>query len=247
MTADLIRDPQSSFLLIIRSESTMTDQLLARIEKLERQNKRMRVALSALCLGLGALLTMGQTLPKKAENSRERIEVREIVLSDGVMSAKLTPGSLVFNAKSGYQAEKATITASGISLGGRYVAELKPTGLICSRDGMPRFDLNVGEIGAQVAFKNPSGLLGTMIDENTIVLINNTGMLSMRPEHLFLQKEEADAFLTPHSLKIRDTDKYKAVLGQVDPTASKTGGTRARNAASLTLLDKEDTVVWQAP
>ena len=46
----------------------MTDQLLARIEKLERQNKRMRVIMTGLCLCLGALLTMGQMLPKKTEN-----------------------------------------------------------------------------------------------------------------------------------------------------------------------------------
>ncbi|MBN1566719.1 MAG: hypothetical protein JXA73_02660 [Acidobacteria bacterium] len=225
----------------------MTDQLLARIERLERQNKRMKAALSALCLFLGTLLTMAQTLPKKAGNSMDRLEVREIVLSDGATSAKLTPGSLTFNAKSGYEAEKAAITASSISLGGRYATEIKPTGLTCSRDGAPRFDLHVGEIGAQVALKNPSGLLGTMLDETTLVLINNSGMLSMRPEHLFLQKGEADALLSPSSLRIRDTDKYKAILGQVDPTTLKTGEARAGNAASLILSGKDDTVIWQAP
>ncbi len=225
----------------------MTDHLLARIEKLERQNKRMRVTLSALCLCLGTLITMGQTLPKKTEHKTERLEVREIVLSDGATSAKLTPGSLIFNAKSGWEAEKTTIAASGISMGGRYATEIKPTGMVCSRDGVPRFDLNVGEIGAQVALKNASGLLGTMLDETTIVLINNVGMLSMRPEHLFLQKEEADSLLSPGSLKIRDADKYKAILGQVDLTTPQTGDTRARHAASLTLLGKDDTVVWKAP
>jgi hypothetical protein len=90
-------------------EGIMTDQLLARIEELERQNKRMRVALSGLCLCLGALFTMGLILPQKPENIMERLEVREIVLNNGVMSAKLTPQSLIFSAKSGYEAEKATI------------------------------------------------------------------------------------------------------------------------------------------
>jgi hypothetical protein len=185
----------------------MTDQLLARIEKLESQNRKMKIAMSALCLCLGALLTMGQTLPKKTESSMDRLEVREIVLSDGATNAKLTPASLVFNAKSGPAADKATITASGMIVGGRYSTELKPTGLACTRDGVLRFDLHVGEIGAQVAIKNGSSLLGTMLDENTIVLINNTGMLSMRPEHLFLQKGESDALLSPIALKIRDAEK----------------------------------------
>jgi hypothetical protein len=225
----------------------MTDQLLARIEKLERQNKRMRVAMSALCLCLGALLTMGYMLPQKTDNSMQRIETREIILSDGTMSAKLTPGSLVFNARSGYEAEKAAITASGISMGGRYAVELKPTGLIYNRDGVPRFDINVGEIGAALAFKNGAGLMGTMLDETTIVLINDSGILSMRPEHVFIQRGEADAFLAPSLLRIRDTDKYKAILGQADPIASKTGNAPARSAASLTLLGKDDAVVWQAP
>ncbi len=225
----------------------MTGQLLARMEKLERQNKRMKMAISAMCLCFGALLTMAQTFPQKTESSMKRIEVQEIVLNDGAMSAKLTPGSLVFSGKSEYRAEKATITASGISLGSRYVTEIKPTGLICSRDGVPRFDLSVGEIGAALAFQNESGLMGTMFDETTMVLRNSNGILSMRPEHIFLQKGEADAFLTSNLLRIRAADKSKAILGQADPIASKTGDAHARSATSLTLVGKDDTVVWQAP
>ena len=181
----------------------MTDQLLERIENLERQNKRMRVVVSGLCLCLGALLTMGHVLPQKTESSMERLEAREIVLSDGVMSAKLTPGSLVFSAKSGQEAEKATITASEISLGGRYSTAIRPEGMICSREGVPRFDLVVREIGASIAFKNAAGLMGSMLDESIMVLMNDGAMVSMRPEHVFLQKGEADSLLTPSSLKIR--------------------------------------------
>jgi hypothetical protein len=225
----------------------MTDQLLARIEKLEKQNRRMKGAISALCLALGALLTMGQILPKKTVSGVDRIEVREIVLNDGTMSAQLTPTSLIFSGKSAYGTEKATVSASGISLGGRYATEIKSTGLTCSRDGLPRFDLSVGEIGAAIAFKNGSGLMGTMLDETTIVLINDAGILSLRPEHLFLQKGEADAFLAPSLLKIRDAEKYKAVLGKTDPPLPKTANAHAVSAASLTLLGKDDAVVWQAP
>jgi hypothetical protein len=225
----------------------MTDQLLARIVKLERQNKRMRVVTSGLCLCLGALLTMGLVLPQKTENSRERLEAREILLSDGVTSAKLTPNSLIFSGKSGYEAEKATITASSISLGGRFVTEIRPEGMICSRDGVPRYDLSVREIGASIAFKNGSGLMGTMLDETTMVLMNDDGMLSMRPEQIFLQKGEADALLAASSLRVRDTDKHKAILGQVDRIISKTSKAHARSAASLTLLGKNDAVIWQTP
>jgi hypothetical protein len=182
----------------------MTDQLLARIEKLERQNKRMSVTMSGLGLCLGALLTMGLILPQKTENSTERIEAREIVLNDGVTNAKLTPNSLIFSSRSGLEAEKATITASSISLGGRYATEIRPEGMICSRDGVPRFDLSIREIGASIAFKDGAGLMGTMLDESTMVLMNNDGMLSIRPEHIFLQKGEADALLAASSLKIRD-------------------------------------------
>jgi hypothetical protein len=185
----------------------MTDQLLARIEKLERQNKRSRVIMTGLCLCLGALLTMGQMLPKKTDNNRERIEAREIILTDGVTNAKLTPNSLVFSSKSGNGAEKATITASSISLGGRYATEIRPEGMICSRDGVPRFDLVVREIGASIAFKNGAGLMGSMLDESTLALMNARSILSMRPEHIFLQKGEADTLLTSSSLKIRDADK----------------------------------------
>ncbi len=226
----------------------MTDQLLKRIEKLERQNKRMRVIMSGLCLCLGGLLTMGSVLPQKAESRVERIEAREIVLSDGDMSAKLTPQALTFSAKSGREAEKATIGASEFSLGGRYSTVIRPEGMICSRDGVPRFDLVVREIGASIAFKNAAGLMGSMLDESLMTVMNDRAMLSMRPEHIFVQKGDADTLLTSSSLKIRDEDKYKAIIGRADngKTLGKSAA-RARSAASLTLLGKDDTVVWQAP
>jgi hypothetical protein len=187
---------------------------------------------------------MGYILPQKTE----RIDAREIVLSDGDMSAKLTPQSLTFSAKSGREAEKATIAASEFSLGGRYSTVIRPEGMICSRDGVPRFDLVVREIGASIAFKNGTGLMGSMLDESTMVLMNEKSMVSMRPEHIFLQKGEADTLLTSNSLKIRDEAKYKAILGHADRgKASGKGEARARSAASLTLLGKDDTVVWQAP
>lgn len=185
----------------------MTEQLLARIEKLEKQNKRMKTIMSGLCLCLAALLTMGQMLSQKTEGGMDRLEVREIVLSDGVATAKLTPDSLVFTGRSGSEAEKAAITASSISLGGRYFTEIRPESIICSRDGVPRFDLSVREIGASIAFRNASGLMGSMLDETTMVIINDVGTLSMQPEHIFLQRGEADALLAASSLKIRDTNK----------------------------------------
>jgi hypothetical protein len=229
-------------------ESVMTDQLLKRIENLERQNKRMRVIMSGLCLCLGGLLTMGYVLPQKGESRMERIEAREIVLSDGDMSAKLTPQSLTFSAKSGREAEKATIAASEFSLGGRYSTVIRPEGMICSRDSVPRFDLVVREIGASIAFKNGAGLMGSMLDESTMVLMNDKSMVSMSPEHIFLQKGEADTLLTSSSLKIRDEEQYKAILGHADHgKASGKGAAHARSAASLTLLGKDDAVVWQTP
>ena len=182
----------------------MTDQLLKRIENLERQNKRMKVILSGLCLCLGGLLTMGLVVPQKAESRMERIEAREIVLIDGDMSAKLTPQALTFSAKSGREAEKATIAASEFSLGGRYSTVIRPEGMICSREGVPRFDLVVREIGASIAFRNGEGLMGSMFDESTMVLMNDSGILSMHPQHIFLQKGDADTLLTSSSLKIRD-------------------------------------------
>lgn len=226
----------------------MSDQLLIRIEKLERQNRRMRLMLSGLCLCFGSLLTMAYVLPQKNETRTEKIEAREIVLSDGDMSAKLTPQSLVFSAKSGREAEKATIAASEFSLGGRYCTAIRPEGILCSRDGVQRFDLVVREIGASIAFKDAAGLMGSMLDESSMAMMNDRSMLSVRPEHIFIQKGEADSLLTSSSLKIRDEEKYKAILGRADRgKAQDRGEARARSAASLTLLGKDDSVVWQAP
>jgi hypothetical protein len=80
-----------------------------------------------------------------------------------------------------------------------------------------------------------------------MVLINDTGTLSMRPEQIFLQKGEADALLASSSLRIRDADQYQAILGQTDPTISGNRNTAAGSAASIVLLGKDETVAWQAP
>ena len=146
----------------------MTDQLLIRIENLERQNKRMRVIVSGLSLCLVGLLTMGYVLPQKTESRMERIDAKEVVLSDG-----------------------------------RYSTVIRPEGMICSRDGVPRYDLVVREIGASIAFKNASGLMGSMLDESIMALMDDKAMVSMRPEHIFLQKGEADTLLTSSSLKTK--------------------------------------------
>jgi hypothetical protein len=89
--------------------------------------------------------------------------------------------------------------------------------------------------------------MGSMLDETTMVLINDSGILSMRPENLFLQKGEADALLPPTSLKIRDAEKYKAILGQADAAVFKAARTPGASAASVTRLWKDDTVLWKAP
>jgi hypothetical protein len=224
-------------------EILMTDQLLQRIENLEKQNKRMKVLVLGLCLCLGAVLTMAQVLPQKAERHMDRIEAREIILSDGVTSAKLTPTSLVFSAKSGRDAEKATFTASEISLGGRFSTEIRPEGMIYSRDGVPRFDLVVREIGASIAFKDGTGLMGSMLDESSMVLMNGKELLSMRPDHLFLQKGEADTLLTSSTLKIRGEEKNKAIIGQTDhEKTSDKSEAYAKSAASLTSLKNDNSV-----
>jgi hypothetical protein len=212
-------------------ENIVTDPLLERIENLEKQNKRMKLMVLGLCLCLGMFLTTGQVLPQKTGTGMERIEAREILLKDGDKSAKLTPESLTFSAKSGREAEKATIAASEFSLGGRFSTVIRPEGMICSRDGVPRYDLVVREIGASIAFKNGEGLMGSMLDESTMVLMNKGAMASMHPEHVFLQKGEADALLTPDSLKIRDEKKNKAISGQADRAkTSGKAGTPAKSA-----------------
>jgi hypothetical protein len=123
-----------------------------------------------------------------------------------------------------------------------------PEGMICSRDGVPRHNLVVREIGASIAFNNDEGLLESMLDELTMLLMNAGAMISTHPDHVFLQKGESGALLTPDSLKIRDEEKHKAVIGHSDyAKASGKAAARAKSAASLTLVGKDDAVIWQSP
>jgi hypothetical protein len=89
--------------------------------------------------------------------------------------------------------------------------------------------------------------MGTMLDETTMVLKSSDGIVSIRPEHIFLQKDESDTFLSSGSLTIRGEDKQKAILGRAGPLTTPKGGAHPGSAASLVLLDTTDSVVWQAP
>jgi hypothetical protein len=103
--------------------------------------------------------------------------------------------------------------------------------MICSRDGVPRYDLVVREIGASIAFKNGAGLMGSMLDESSMAIMNDSSMLSMHPEHIFLQKGESDTLVTSSSLKIRDQEKDKTIAGRAKTSGK--GGAPAKSAAPL--------------
>jgi hypothetical protein len=58
---------------------------------------------------------------------------------------------------------------------------------------------------------------------------------------------KAGVSLTPDSVTVTDDAGFEAVVGTEDLVTPTTGETHKRSAASLVLLDKNKTVIWNAP
>jgi hypothetical protein len=137
-------------------------ELFSRVEKLEKQNRLMRMAMLVLCVFLAMLFTMAQTLPKKNDNyfkimEAETITAQEIILQNAeqATTVRITPGMLTF--RNAPAKEGIAISASGISLSGKYVAGITSAGLKISSNGVSRLDFSMGESGSSLLLFGKNG------------------------------------------------------------------------------------------
>jgi hypothetical protein len=195
--------------------------LYERVDRLEKQNRWMKLMGVVAILSAVVLLVSGQA----KVDAKKTVEANEFVLKDtnGVVRAKLGMG-LVFPLKDGpglvlYNEgghERAAVAASEEQAQIRLTSGGPVTSFASSSmwAGLP------GKDGSGVAITGPSG----------VVRMNLDGAVIGGPQ-----------------IALQDKEGYETHLGKTDTVFTKSGKTQQTSAASVVMFDKEKKVLWSAP
>ena len=226
----------------MESQETGLQTLAARVEKLERQNRWLRLGgLSLLLLGV-SIFVMAQAAPSR------RIEAEDFVLKDsaGMKRAELSLLSanpvLRFFDPSGNVG--AVVNANGYTIFG--------TGTMTVRSGQQSNQVPVARMTLfpeGLSFENSDGkeaiLLGGV--ENPPTNMNTSAGLTLFVPNGGAASATLFASQDGTALSLTDSNGFQAVLGNIKTVTTRTGEQHTTSAASLTLFDKDGKVLWSAP
>jgi hypothetical protein len=195
--------------------------LCIRVERLEKQNRRMKRTGVVAILSAVVLLVSGQA---KVDN-KKTIEANEFVLKDenGAVRAKLgmgfvfplkdAPGLVLYN-EGGH--ERAAVAASEEQA----LIRLSSSGSITSSTSSSMWAGVPGKDGSGVGVTGPSG----------VIRMNLDGVVYSGPQ-----------------IGLQDKEGYETQIGKTDLVVTKTGKTEQTSAASVVMFNKEKKVLWSAP
>src|SRR5262249_409088 len=134
-------DPTVNQTIADPSASRLTDHLARRLERLERENRRLKLAGALTLVGPAALVVMGQTAPTQVANS---IEAERFVLRDAGGKVRATlglrpDGTAAFAIGDEAQQERALLSVTAQGLAGMELAD---------SSGHPRAGLGVKPDGS---------------------------------------------------------------------------------------------------
>jgi hypothetical protein len=219
--------------------TTQTSDLAAvvtRLEKVERQNRRLKFAgLTVLLLAAGGLL-MGQTLPKSRTVEAEEFALRD---GDGTRLARL---GLVDGLPVLTLFDRTGTTRIRLQVGGLNRTEFTLAGETGQSPGW--VTLNVDAQGAGVDVVGYSKELTAASLKVLRRQERPLPILSLRWGEIL----EGGMSVRPDSLILRDSEgNARAVLGRTELETRKKGVTTNRPISSLVLLNRAGTVLFKAP
>ncbi len=211
------------------------DTLTQRLDRLERENRRLKLAGVILLLALAAVGAMGQMIPRAVPKV---VEAERFVLRDTRGKILATLGT----------------EASGTSLS-VYDQNGKPrAGLSVIADGAPvlvLFDQNGKDRAGLVLGADGTPALA-LLDQNGKRRAVLSTLVDGRPGLLLADQNEKGRLLlgvdtSGPSLVLRDENQNRAMLGHAALEGKTAGTVEQRPASSLVLFDKDGTVIWKAP
>jgi hypothetical protein len=199
--------------------------LHSRLSKLEKQNRRMKQFGSVVLAVVAAIAIMGQAQAKKA------IEANEFVLRDGGgnVRAKL-PMEVPAGAAPGYPGS--------------------PQLVLIDDKGKQRVKLDGGTIGGLNLYDEQERSRGSFTETD---LFGSGALLLMQDEHGLLRTrlKEGEVWgvdrVISNQMHVEDADGFAATLGVANLVTTRTGEKHTTSAASLTMFDKDNNVIWKAP
>lgn len=211
------------------------EDLAQRLDRLERENRRLKRVGSLLVVGFAAMVLMGQTVPKSRTLEAERFILKD---ASGVTRAELGTWAGDFaglairdqggNTQAVLHADKdghVLLILHGKDFrGGTY--------LETTADGSGSLTFMEGKTYTAKDYRD----VGIDIKE---VL---SGRTTKRARvHL------TSGYGSPHLTLYDENSRARAILGHTALEATRTGVVEKTAASSLVLFDKEGKVLWQAP
>lgn len=240
-----------------------TQGILERLEKLERQNRRLKQAAAIAILVLSSLVLMAQNSTRKTveanafflvdENGNRKAELSmtgdaPTLTMYGTGEGKVTlvtgegASSLILQEPDGKgTAWLSAGASSSLSLtddkgtAGLQVSKARPSLWMDGVDGTASLN-SVGGFGPTLSLDGVGGLSSSLFPD----------ALGIR------SREDGDALLRVDKghgpyFAIMDRQGFRSVLGVTETVGRETGEQHQKSAAALTMFNKEGKVIWSAP
>ena len=211
------------------------DRILARIEKLERKNRRLKQG-ALICLAAVVSIAvagglMGQTQHKSTKTTKPKAATAPAAPAAPVVPEKLEAESFVLKDTAGRERAELAMAGTGPTL---RLLDQSGTAMvtISLSDGTPS--------GPLVLLSSPDhhGGLSMSVQQGAGPQLALTGNENAQV-HVGVTKEGT-------ALELFDEDGFSTSLGS-GMKVSKSGKTQQTNAASITLFNKDHKVIWSEP
>jgi hypothetical protein len=191
----------------------------ARLEKLERENRRMKKIGIVSIVFASVLFISGQAKTNKV------VEANEFVLKDGNGKAR---------------ARLAMVAVSDTTLMQKDIPNLS----FYDTEGHPRIFIAALPEESRIYLNDSQQTMHSAMWAGSAVLSGAGVSITGRNE---LVQVTLDTFIEGPQLVLKDKEGYSAEMGRTDLVQTKTGKEEQTPAASLVLFDKGRKVLWQAP
>jgi len=191
----------------------------ARLEKLERENRRMKKIGIVAIVFASVLFISGQAKTNKV------VEANEFVLKDGNGRAR---------------ARLSMVTVSDTTLMQKDIPNLS----FYDDEGHPRIFIAALPEESRIYLNDSQQTMHSAMWAGSAALSGAGVSITGRNE---LVQVTLDTFIEGPQLVLKDKEGYSAEMGRTDLVQTKTGKEEQTPAASLVLFDKGKKVLWAAP
>jgi hypothetical protein len=217
-------------------------QILTRLERVEKENRRLKRAGLAVLVLAGVVLLMGQARPNRTEAERfvlkdasGRMRASLGVTDNDALLTLYGPQGGTANAASAFDPTRGVLAEIGSDqTGGFVILTNQQAGAKLRSDGLTFSDKILG----------PRLVLSTDLGGSLIFLSSTAKALDPKTPAFGAALFGGDDLL---SLNLIDKDGYRLQLGRTDLVTSRTGETHRTSAASLVMFGKDGKILWAAP